>query len=284
MSYYDLLERTAKEFNSIVCMGADPVIEKIPLKQGSVEERIASFYEEIIEACKTEDALPGAIKPNYAFYAQHGFEGLHALKKVCEKVKEERIPLIIDLKRGDIGKTSTAYAKEAFSFWEGDAVTISPYMGTDSVMPFVNETTGKEKGVYVLNRTSNPGAVDFQDIEAGGKKNFEWVSESILKWGASAEGNVGAVVGATSMNELEAIARKYTESKQQVPLLIPGVGAQGGSANEVVEALKRAKYSLGIVRINSSAGINYAYEKEKTDDFAGAAARAIKELNQEIGL
>ncbi len=283
MNYVDLLIRGSDKTNSIVCMGADPVLERIPIEHGSTEAKITRFYEQIIEACKSEGALPAAVKPNYAFYAQYGFEGLDALKKVCKLVKKEGIPLILDAKRGDIGKTSKAYAKEVFDFWEADCVTIAPYMGTDSVMPFIEETIGKERGVYILNRTSNPGASDFQDIEAGGKKNFEWVSDSIVKWADTALGNVGAVVGATSMQELEAVVRAFVESGKQVPLLIPGVGAQGGSAAEVIAALKKAGYNLKIARINSSSGINYAYEKQGTDDFAGAAVKVIKELNKEIG-
>ena len=110
------------------------------------------------------------------------------------------------------------------------------------------------------------------------------VSDAILRWGDSALGNVGAVVGAPSIGELEAVTKYFSDSRKQVPLLIPGVGAQGGSALEVSAALKRVGYNLGIVRINSSAGINYAFEKEKTEDYAGAAVREIKALNKEIGI
>jgi orotidine-5'-phosphate decarboxylase len=277
------MKEKAKEFGSIVCMGADPVLDKIPLKEEDVEKKITKFFSGIIDAAVSEGALPGAVKPNYAFYAQYGFPGLRALKAVCKKVKEEGIPLVVDAKRGDIGKTSKAYAKEAFSFWEGDCVTIAPYMGTDSVMPFIEETAGKSLGVYVLNRTSNSGAKDFQDLDAGGKKNYEIVSQAIVKWAESAEGNVGAVVGATSMDELKAVVKVFVESGKLVPLLIPGVGAQGGSASEVAAALRQAGYGLGLARINSSSGINYAYESSGTDDFAGAAVKAIRQLNQEIG-
>ncbi len=283
MSYSDLMKAKAKEFESIVCMGADPVLDRIPLEEQDIEKKITGFYSAIIDAAVSEKTAPGAIKPNYAFYAQYGFPGLKAFKAVCEKVKASGIPLVVDAKRGDIGKTSKAYAKEVFSFWEGDCVTIAPYMGTDSVMPFIEETAGKSLGVYILNRTSNPGAKDFQDLEAGGKKNYEIVSQAIAKWAESAEGNVGAVVGATSMDELKAVVRIFVESGKQVPLLIPGVGAQGGSAADAAAALKESGYDLKLARINSSSGINYAYEKAGTDDFAGAAVKAIKKLNEAIG-
>jgi len=284
MNYAEVLEESTKKFNSIVCMGADPVIDRIPIKEGNNEEKIVKFYSEIIDACKSEGTVPGAIKPNYAFYAQYGFEGLRALKKVCEKVKAEGIPLVLDAKRGDIGKTSAAYGKEVYELWGSDCVTIAPYMGSDSVGPFIEWCEKEGKGVYILNRTSNPGAVELQNLQVDGKNLFVKVSEKIMEWGANANGNVGAVVGATSMQELEEICRFYAEQEQKVPLLIPGVGAQGGSAAEVTEVLKKTGYELGIVRINSSSGINYAYEKAGTEDFAGAAVKAIKELNKEIGL
>ncbi|MDP6670862.1 MAG: orotidine-5'-phosphate decarboxylase [archaeon] len=283
MNYVDLLIRSSDETKSIVCMGADPVLDRIPIDKGGIEGKITRFYEEILEACQSEGALPAAVKPNYAFYAQYGFDGLKALKKVCEKVKEKKIPLVLDAKRGDIGKSSAAYAREAFDFWEADCETIAPYMGTDSVMPFIEKTIGKEQGVYILNRTSNPGASDFQDIVSDGKKNFQIVSESIVKWSETALGNVGAVVGATSMEELGEVVEHFVKSGKQIPLLIPGVGAQGGSGADVAAALRKASYNLKLARINSSSGINYAYEKQETDDFAGAAAKAIKKLNEEIG-
>lgn len=283
MNYSELLKRSSDETNSIVCMGADPVLERIPIRHGSVESRISRFFEQIIEACRSEGVLPAAVKPNYAFYAQYGFEGLRALKNVCELVRRVGVPLILDAKRGDIGKTSAAYAREVFLFWGADSVTVAPYMGADSVMPFIEETIGKARGVYILNRTSNPGASDFQNIVVGEKRNFELVSEGIVRWASTAPGNVGAVVGATSLEELEVIAKIFVESGKALPLLVPGVGAQGGSASEVVSSLKRVGFELGVVRINSSSGINYAFEGQQTNDFAGAAAKAVKALNKEIG-
>ncbi len=284
MNYSELLREKAKESGSIVCMGADPVLERIPIKNGSVEEKITNFYKQIIDAAIAEGAVPGAIKPNYAFYAQYGFEGLRALKNVCRHVKEKGIPLILDAKRGDIGKTNAAYAREVFDFWEADCVTLSPFLGQDSVAPFVQWCEEKGKGIYLLNRTSNKGAAEIQNLECDGKLFYSIISEKIVKWGTNANGNVGAVVGATSIEEFERIVGFFVQSKASVPLLIPGVGAQGGSAADVTAAMRKAGYELQLARINSSSGINYAYEKQETDDFAGAAAKAIKQLNKEIGL
>lgn len=278
-----MLKESSEKNKSIVCMGADPVLEKIEqvLKVGSVEEKIARFYSGIIDACIAEQAVPAAVKPNYAFYAQYGWEGLRALKKVCEKVKEAGIPLIFDGKRGDIGKTSAAYAREVFDFWQADSATIAPYMGSDSVGPFIKYCEEKGKGVYILNRTSNAGAVDLQNlIVDGGKQLFLKTAEKIIEWGSKANGNVGAVVGATSTQELQELASFFAFKK--IPLLIPGVGSQGGSAVEVTKILRDSGSELSIQRINSSSEINFAFEKQETEDFAGAAVKAIRELNKQI--
>jgi orotidine-5'-phosphate decarboxylase len=283
MNYKEMLLESTGRTGSIVCMGADPVLDRIPIKTDNIEIKITTFFTNIIETCKSEDSLPGAIKPNYAFYAQHGFPGLKALKNVCEAVKKEKIPLIFDGKRGDIGKTSAAYAAEAFDFWGADALTISPFMGYDSVMPFINRSEKEGKGVYILNRTSNQGAHDFQNQFLGDEELYKAVSKKIARWGANTKGNVGAVVGATSMHELTEIATFYANLGAHELLLIPGVGAQGGRATDVVAALKKANYNIRLARINSSSGITYAYEKNNESDYARAAARAIKTMNNEIG-
>jgi orotidine-5'-phosphate decarboxylase len=230
---------------------------------------------------KSENEYCSAVKPNYAFFAQHGFEGLRALKKTIEKTKKMQIPVILDAKRGDIGPTSKAYAKETFWFYNADAITVSPFMGTDSVQPFIEETKNQPRGVYILNRTSNSGANDFQNLKCNKKPLYMKVSEKITEWSNNAPGNVGAVIGATSMKELKEIAQFY--SKKKIPLLIPGVGAQGGNATEVTNALKKAKYDLEIVRINSSGALNYAYQKTGSTDFAGETIKALKKLNKENG-
>jgi orotidine-5'-phosphate decarboxylase len=275
MNFTEQLKQAAKDNASIVCMGMDPVLEKIPIR-GETEEVIVKFYTDILNTIISEDVRPGIVKPNYAFYAQYGFPGLRALKKLIELYHEKKFLVILDAKRGDIGKTSTAYAKEAFEFWKADALTVAPYMGSDSVGPFIDFG----KGVYILDRTSNPGAVDLQNMEVNGVPVYMKLAENIIKWHKP---GVGAVVGATYPKELEQISTFFIKGGKEVPFLIPGVGKQGGSAAEVVEALKKTGNDLSIHRINSSSGINFAYEKKGTDDYAGAAVEAIKELNKEIG-
>ena len=278
MSYVDDLRERSKKVKSIVCMGIDPVIEKIPIK-GEPRQVIEGFYLDILKEMNKRDLYPAVIKPNIAYFEQYGFDGLNALKTIISQYKSSGIPTLLDAKRGDIGKTSTAYAKSAYEFWDSDAVTIAPYMGSDSVEPFI-EWCEKGKGVYILCRTSNKGAADLQDLKVDGVPVYMKLAENILKWHKP---GVGAVVGATYLEELEEISRFFVESKKEVPLLIPGVGSQGGSAGEVVEVLKKTNNDILIHRINSSSGINYAYMKEDTSDYATAAVDALETLNKEIG-
>ena len=279
MSYLDDLRERAKTVKSIVCMGVDPIIEKIPIK-GEPRPVIEGFYLDILKEMNKRDSYPAVIKPNIAYFEQYGFDGLSALKTIITQYKSSGIPSLLDAKRGDIGKTSTAYAKSVFEFWNSDAVTIAPYMGSDSVEPFI-EWCEEGKGVYILCRTSNKGAVDLQDLKVDGVPVYMKLAENIIQWHKP---GVGAVVGATYLEELEEISRFFVGSKKEVPLLIPGVGSQGASAGEVVEVLKKTSNDVLIHRINSSSGINYAYMKKDTSDHATAAVDALETLNKEIGL
>ncbi len=278
MSYVDDLRERAKKVKSIVCMGMDPVIEKIPIK-GDTCKVIEAFYLGILKEMNKRNLYPAIIKPNIAYFEQYGFDGLNALKAIISQYKSSGIPTLLDAKRGDIGKTSKAYAKSAFEFWDSDAVTIAPYMGTDSVEPFI-EWCEEGKGVYILCRTSNKGAADLQDLKVDGVPVYMKLAENIIQWHKP---GVGAVVGATYLEELEGISRFFVQSKKEVPLLIPGVGSQGGSAGGVVEVLKKTKNDILIHRINSSSGINYAYIEKDTSDYATAAVDALETLNNEIG-
>ncbi len=279
MSYIDDLRERAKDVKSIVCMGMDPVIEKIPI-DGDTRLVIEEFYLGILKEMEKRDSYPAVVKPNIAYFEQYGFSGLSALKTIISQYKSSGIPTLLDAKRGDIGKTSIAYAKSVFEFWSSDSVTIAPYMGADSVGPFI-DWCQKGKGVYILCRTSNKGATDLQDLEVDGVPVYMKLAESIIKWHRP---GVGAVVGATYLEELEGISKFFVNSKKDVPLLIPGVGSQGGSAREVVEALYKTGNDIHIHRINSSSGINYAFVEKDTSDYAKAAVDAMETLNEEIGL
>ena len=280
MTYLDLLKISAKKSGSIACMGMDPLLEKIPIS-GSTESKLKKFYLDILEKILKEKVFPAAVKPNIAFFEQYGFEGLKALKVIIKNYKNAKIPIILDAKRGDIGKTSLAYAKSIFEFWQADSVTISPYMGSDSVGPFI-EFSEQGKGVYILTRTSNKGAKDLQDIkDDAGTPIYLKTAQKIIEW---YKPGTGSVVGATYPDELKTILELFSKSGKEIPLLIPGVGSQGGNAKEIMEILKNSGTDLKLHRINSSSEINYAYEKAKSKDYASCAVEALSKLIEETSI
>ncbi|MBN2040004.1 MAG: orotidine-5'-phosphate decarboxylase [Spirochaetes bacterium] len=276
MNYIEQLKTASKKYKSIVCMGLDPLIDRIPVEKGSIKEKIVFFYEEILNRVIQKGDYPGAVKPNYAYYAQYGFEGLEALFKIIELYKSQDIPVILDAKRGDISTTAAAYARECFDFFKADAVTLAPYMGYDSISPFVNNFPGK--GYYILCKTSNKTSADFQDILTDDKPVFIHAAKKIVEWHAS---GMGAVAGATFPEQLNEISEVFIDSGKEIPLLLPGIGSQGGDLKEVITILKKYP-DINIHRINSSSGINYAYREYTDMDFADAAVEALKKLNSEI--
>jgi len=272
--YIDELKKSAQERRTILCFGIDPKLERINVgsSAGAVEERIEPFFHEMTDRLLEENAI-AAIKPNFAFFAQYGFDGLYVLENIIQRYRK-KIPIILDGKRGDIGKTSEAYAREAFDFWGADALTVSPYMGEDSIKPFLREG----KLVYMLCRTSNTGAADFQELKCGKKYLYEHVAMKAVEWGT------GLVVGATS-DSIKRIVKIVKASgdgkgngKKEVPMLIPGIGSQGGDLEMVLEALKD---NLLIHRINASSSISYAYEKTGGKPVEAAVKEAEK-LNRVI--
>jgi orotidine-5'-phosphate decarboxylase len=274
MTYTHILRESAKRFGNITCMGIDPDLDKIPFKE-KPREAIIRFYSEIFEAMDSEACHPSAIKPNIAFFEQYGFEGLDALKSIIESAGQYGIPVILDAKRGDIGKTAVAYAKNIFDFWNADSVTLHPYLGYDSIGPFMEY---KNKGAYVQVRNSNPTAKEIQDLMVDGVPIYMKVAELLLKWD---QAGLGAVVGATYPDELRKLSKMFVKSGKEIPMLIPGVGRQGGSATEVMNILRETENDLAIHRINSSSGISYAYLNTGSDDYAQAAIDALKKLNEE---
>jgi len=276
MNYIELLKNSAEKFSSIVCMGLDPVIEDIPETDGTPGERIFVFYENILNRHIQKNILPGAVKPNYAFYAQYGIDGIISLEKIIKIYKSAGIPVILDYKRGDIGKTAKAYAKEAFDFFKADSVTLSPYLGYDSIEPYIKDYP--EKGYYILTKTSNSSSGEIQDIKSGDKEMFINVAELIVKW---FHPGIGSVAGATYPEQLEKISDIFINSGKEIPFLIPGVGAQGGSVEEVIKVIKRSS-DINIHRINASSSLNYAYKTFKNMKYDDASTEALKLMNDEI--
>jgi orotidine-5'-phosphate decarboxylase len=261
MDFIEKLAKISKKNRSLVCVGLDPDPSLMPDKIGVFE-----FNKAIIDV--TADFVC-AYKPNIAFYEAIGHKAVEALRKTRDYAPEE-IPMIIDAKRGDIGNTAKAYAHSLFDRFNADAITASPYLGYDSLEPFIER---RDRGIFILCRTSNPGAKDFQSLPVGKEKKllYEVVAEKVHEW--NKYGNLGLVIGATYPEELKQMRKKYP----QMPLLIPGIGAQGGELELAV------KYGVDKGRrrtiINSSRQIIYA---SRGKDFATAAARAARELRDRI--
>ncbi|MGM9705067.1 MAG: orotidine-5'-phosphate decarboxylase [Prevotella sp.] len=256
-----------KNKKSFLCVGLDTDLNKVPQHILEEEEPIFSFNKQIIDATAPYCV---AYKPNLAFYEAYGVNGIIAFEKTIKYLKEYYPDhfIIADAKRGDIGNTSAMYARTFFEQYDIDAVTVAPYMGEDSVSPFL---TYKDKWVILLALTSNKGSNDFQlNEDKNGERLFEKVLRQSMQWGNT--GNMMYVVGATQGKMFEDIRRIVPDSF----LLVPGVGAQGGSLQEV------CKYGMskdcGLL-VNSSRGIIYASPDR---DFADVAAQKAKELQQQM--
>jgi orotidine-5'-phosphate decarboxylase len=265
MTKKELINQIKKK-KSFLCIGLDTDIRKIPTHLLDLEDPVFEFNKQIIDATKD---LCVAYKPNIAFYESLGVSGWNSLQKTLDYIPND-IFTIADAKRGDIGNTSSMYAKAFFENLSFDSVTVAPYMGSDSVTPFLEF---EDKWAIVLALTSNKGGLDFQKIEdENGKRLFEQVLETSKQWGS--DENMMYVVGATRTEEL-------LEIRAIVPnhfLLVPGVGAQGGSLKDV------AKYGLNSdcgLLVNSSRGIIYAGNDV---DFAQKAKVQAKKLQQEMAV
>lgn len=254
------LDRTKERFgaiNSVLCMGLDPVWDNLPqeVKSDDAEKTLTSFFYSLLENFSNKVLT---VKPNIAFFEPFGTAGHMALKKIISYAQEKNIPVILDAKRADIGNTSKAYAKALFEELNADAVTLAPYMGTDSLSPFFQY---KDKGFFVLARTSNPGSCDFQMLKLeNGQYLYEAIINKLIDWSKEFDVPVGAVAGATHIEELDKITSMF-KNAGNLPLLIPGVGKQGGNFDDILTVLKKYDFDLSRVFINSSSKILYAYKE-----------------------
>ena len=256
--------------NKFVCVGLDSEASKIPesVKGKDTATRVFSFNKSIVDATKD---IVLAYKANSAFYEALRERGMRTLYETVAYINTvaPQVPVILDAKRGDIGNTNNGYVSMAFDYLEVDAITVQPYLGREALQPFLDR---KEKGIIVLVKTSNPGAGELQDLKLDGRPLYEHVAERVAKeWDAN--GNCAVVVGATYPEEL----KRVREIVGDMPILIPGIGVQGGDVQATVEAGIDSR-GWGIV-INSSRGILYA---SNGADFAEAARRKTIELNDMI--
>jgi orotidine-5'-phosphate decarboxylase len=264
--FRSLLERAWDKNDSLVCVGLDPEIERFPAHIRAQPSPIFQFNRAIVDA--TAD-LVCAYKPQFAHYA--AYEAEDQLERTIEYIHRVHpdVPVILDAKRGDIGHTAERYAIEAFERYGADAVTVNPYLGGDSLEPFLRHA---ERGVVILCRTSNPGASDLQDLPVEGRPLYQVVAElAARRW--NSRGNCLLVVGATYPRELAEVRALVGD----MPLLVPGVGAQGGDVEQVV-ASGRTPSGTGLI-VSSSRAILYASAGEH---FAAAARTATAKLRDQI--
>ncbi len=286
-----------------IVVGLDPMLSYIPehIQKKAFEEygetlegaaeAIWQFNKEIVD--KTYDLIP-AVKPQIAMYEQFGIEGLKAYKKTIDYCKSKDLVVIGDIKRGDIGSTSAAYAvghlgkvqvgSKCYVPFDEDFATVNPYLGSDGVKPFIEVCQEEGKGIFVLVKTSNPSSGEFQDQLVDGRPLYELVGEKVAQWGEEHMGDtysyVGAVVGAT-YPEMGAVLRKLMP---KTFILVPGYGAQGGKGKDLVNFFNED--GLGAI-VNSSRGIIAAYKQEKyasfgAENFGDAARAAVEDMAADI--
>lgn len=286
-----------------IVVGLDPMLSYVPehiQKKAFQEfgetlegaaEAIWQFNKEIID--KTYDLIP-AVKPQIAMYEQFGIEGLKAYKKTVDYCKEKDLVVIGDVKRGDIGSTSAAYAvghlgkvqvgSHTYAGFDEDFATVNPYLGSDGVKPFVEVCKQENKGLFILVKTSNPSSGEFQDQLIDGKPLYELVGEKVAQWGEEHMGNgysyIGAVVGATYPEQGEILRKVMPKSF----ILVPGYGAQGGKGKDLVHFFNED--GLGAI-VNSSRGIIAAYKQEAyakfgSENFGDASRAAVEAMIADI--
>ncbi|MCR5716131.1 MAG: orotidine-5'-phosphate decarboxylase [Lachnospiraceae bacterium] len=286
-----------------IVVGLDPMMKYIPQQlqkaafaefgetMEGAAEAIWQFNKAILDA--TADLIP-AVKPQIAMYEQFGIPGLTAFQKTCAYAREKGLVVIGDVKRGDIGSTSAAYAtahlgrvkigSAEFEPFAEDFATVNPYLGSDGVIPFVESCNTYDKGIFVLVKTSNPSSGEFQDREIEGRALYEWVGEKVAEWGEmsmdGAYSNVGAVVGATYPE----MGKKLRKIMPKTFILVPGYGAQGGKGADLVHFFNED--GLGAI-VNSSRGIIAAYQQEQYASygeaaFADASRAAVEAMRLDI--
>ncbi len=292
-----------KKTNAPIVVGLDPMLSYIP--KGIVEKALKEYGETLEAAAQavweynkgiidaTADLIP-AVKPQIAMYEQFGIEGLKVFKKTIDYAKEKGLVVIGDIKRGDIGSTSAAYAAahlgkitietKSYTPFGEDFATVNPYLGSDGIQPFLEVCKQEKKGIFVLVKTSNPSSGEFQDRLIENKPLYEVVGEQVAKWGETCMGDsysyVGAVVGAT-YPEMGKILRKLMPKTY---ILVPGYGAQGGKAEDLIHYFNED--GLGAI-VNSSRGIIAAYKNEKyvsfgEEHYADAARQAVLDMVADI--
>jgi len=276
----DKLISRIKTLNAPIVVGLDPTLEMIPdeLKKSEICDTLTGFNREIIDAIY--DLVP-AVKPQIAMYERFGLQGLQAYIDTCQYAKGKGLIVIADVKRSDIASTAVAYASHISDGpWPVDAVTLNPYLGGDSITPFTDVCTEKEKMIFVLVKTSNKGSTDLQDLKLqSGLTVYEHMADLVSEWGkgligTSGYSKVGAVVGATFPEQGVALRKRMPNTF----FLVPGYGAQGGAGKDLRGFF--GKDGLGCI-VNSSRGIIAAWQNDKSN-VGDAARKAVIEMQKDL--
>ncbi|MDI9490517.1 MAG: orotidine-5'-phosphate decarboxylase [Clostridiaceae bacterium] len=303
LSFSERLTEAIQRTKNPTVLGLDPKLEYIPKKllqqwqiefsdrDQFIEESLVRFNSSLIES--VHDIIP-AVKPQIAYYEMYGLPGLKALERTIGLAKENNMLVILDGKRNDIGSTASAYAaawlgktdlpERQYAFWDADALTVNAYLGIDGIKPFIDAAQEHGKGLFVLVRTSNPSAADFQDLElTDGRRVYEVVAETITKWSKDYLGHdgyspLGAVVGATWPEQAEKMRHVLEHSW----ILVPGYGAQGGTADDCAKQFK--KDGTGAI-VNASRSLICAYNKHSdlpAEEFAEATRREALRMRDDL--
>ncbi len=310
--YNDLVKRSAEESNSIISVGYDPAPADFPIAgisgydtnlpsptddydKQSLKKYLCDYFTEFLHELRNNSSSASAFKFNLGYFRMYDEIGTpvgsKALRTILKEVgNSDNTVTILDVKDADIARSSAAYAISKLKSNWIDAITVSPYMGTDSVEPFFDFAHGREQGVYVLTRTTNPGAEDIQNLTVSRQgdstnKLYMETAEKIVDWSQDYTGTVGSVVAGNNLQELREVAELFTEHSAAIPLLIPGVGTQGGKADQVVDVLKEVGYDPRLAKISSSSGIMYRAQKDGVDSerHARASVEEVQRLNAQIG-
>jgi orotidine-5'-phosphate decarboxylase len=275
MAFGQRLRNAADRNDSLLCVGLDPVLDRLPVPlrhPTDIADAIIAFNTGVVEA--TSD-LVSVYKPNLAFYLAHGEAGVRALAETRRRIPRD-IPVLLDAKVGDVGSTAEAYAKAYFDTWGFDAVTVNPYLGEDSLAPFLQRA---DRGVIVVCKTSNPGSGDLQDLTLKSGKSeqsmFLTVADRATEWSARWPATVGLVVGATYPLQLSDIRARCPE----LPILLPGIGAQSGDLDGAVRAGLDAK--KGGLMVSASRSVIFA-GNERGEDWMTGVRHAALELREAI--
>lgn len=261
MSFIQAIEHNAEKNGSLLCLELNPSMGKTALFQKSMEFVLTKFFSSVLDACATEKILPNAVKPNYAFFAQYGFEGLRAMHNVIEYAHALHIPVILDAKSIHVKKSAGENASEVFGFWKADATTVNPFLESEPMQPLLDWCEKHQKGLFV----STPAS------------HAQLLYEKLLGWNRRANGNVGTMVQAAELRPLQEFSAFFSDKQSSVPVFFSSLDEQLPKALGV---LKKSGFPLAKVLVNSPSGMIYSYGNNTGLPNEEASVKAIRGLHK----